>query len=127
MRRLEQLENAQRARSNFSSPFAPPPPVLSPRMEQLASPRGTPNHALNLESFVARTDVHGDALNRFQMTQRGPDAFPHLAEGSTAHATPRRPAGGAAQARGSASVVSEPSPRAGRRRHGGAGASARAR
>ena len=93
MRRLEQLENAQRARSNFSSPFAPPPPVLSPRMEQLASPRGTPNHALNLESFVARTDVHGDALNRFQMTQRGPDAFPHLAEGSTAHATPRRTAG----------------------------------
>ena len=29
-RRVEQLANAQRMRSNFSSPYAPPPPLLSP-------------------------------------------------------------------------------------------------
>lgn len=77
--KTNQILRAQRMRADYPSPYAPPPPVLSPRMLDLASPRGVAiDHALDIEAFAARTDLGtGDALDRFQTAQliRGPLAF----------------------------------------------------
>lgn len=59
-RKVEQLANAQRMRSNFSSPYAPASPLLSPRLEQLALPRGESDRALDrLDAFTAHLDLPG--------------------------------------------------------------------